>query len=54
MKTNKKKKISFNIDEDLHYEIKELSFKKRMTLTELYTKYIKEGLEREKGQKRFD
>ena len=41
------KKISFNIDEDVHLKIKELSFRKHKTLTELYQKYIYEGLKKD-------
>lgn len=44
---NNKQKISFNIESDIHYKAKELSFKKHTTLTDLYAKWIKEGLEKE-------
>lgn len=43
----KLQKISFNIDEDVHLKIKELSFRKHTTLTEIYQKYIYEGLKKD-------
>jgi predicted transcriptional regulator len=49
-----KKKISFNIDEDVHYKVKELALKNRTTVTEIYTKWIKESLEKETNQTRLD
>ena len=49
-----KKKISFNIDEDVHYKVKELALKNRTTVTEIYTKWIKERLEKETNQTRLD
>ena len=38
-----KKKISFNIEEDIHFKA-----------TEIYTKWIKEGLEKETNQTRLE
>ena len=34
------KKVSFNLDEDLHFKAKELALKQRTTVTEIYTKWI--------------
>ena len=49
-----KKKISFNIDGDIHFKVKELALKNRITITELYTKWIKESLEKETNQTRLE
>lgn len=42
-----RKRISFNIEEDIHYKVKELALSNRTTATELYTKWIIEGIEKE-------
>ena len=41
------KKVSFNLDEDIHFKIKEVSFLKHKTLSDMYRKYIYEGLRRD-------
>ena len=48
------KKISFNLDEDIHFKVKEIALKNRTTATEIYTNWIKEGLEKETKQTRFE
>lgn len=48
------KKVSFNLDEDLHFKAKELALKQRTTVTEIYTKWIKEGLKKETEQWTLD
>ena len=48
------KKVSFNLDEDIHFRVKEIALKNRTTVTEIYTKYIMEGIERETKQSRLD
>lgn len=48
------KKVCFNLDEDLHFKAKELALKQRTTVTEIYTKWIKEGLKKETEQSTLD
>ena len=48
------KKISFNLDEDIHFKVKDIALKNRTTATEIYTNWIKEGLEKETKQTRFE
>lgn len=40
-----KKKVSFMLDEDIIYEVKERALKERTTQTELFNKWIIQGLE---------
>ena len=49
-----KKRVNFNLDEDIYFQVKQLALDKKTTATALYTKWIKEAIERETGQKRFD
>lgn len=49
-----KKKISFNIEEDIHFKVRELALKNRTTATEIYSKWIKEGLKKETNQTRLE
>ena len=57
MKMQKKhniKKVSFNIDKDLHWKAKQLALDNKTSITELYNKFIKEGIEKlEKEQKKL-
>lgn len=39
-----KKKVSFMIEEDILYQVKEKALKERTTQTELFNKWIKKGL----------
>ena len=39
-----KKRVSFMIEDDLLYEVKEKALKERTTQTKLFNKWIKEGL----------
>ena len=48
------KKISFNLDEDTHFKVKELALKQRTTATEIYTKWIEEGSKKETEQSTLD
>lgn len=49
-----KKRVNFNLDEDVHLQVKQLALDKKTTATALYTKWILEAIEKETGQKRFD
>lgn len=42
--------VNFKLDKSIHQEAKSLAIKKDMTIRELYTKWIVEGLERENNQ----
>ena len=44
------KRITFLLDEDLHYQLKLLAVKKRTTLTEMVTTALAELIEREKAE----
>ena len=48
------KKISFNLDEDVHFKVKEIALKNRTTATEIYTNWIMEGLKKETEQSTLD
>lgn len=39
-----KKQVSFNLEETLHLKAKQLALDKGKTVTDLYTKWIKDGL----------
>lgn len=43
-----KKKVSFMIDEDTLYELKKVALEERTTQTDLFIRWIKEGLDRNK------
>ena len=49
-----KKRVSFDIEEDIKLQVKQLALDKKTTATELYTKFIVEGLKRETEQTRLD
>lgn len=49
-----KKQVSFNLEESIHLEAKKLALEKGKTVTELYTKWIKKGLQSETNQTNFD
>ena len=40
-----KKRVSFMIEEDILYKVKELALKRRTTQTELFNEWIKKGLD---------
>ena len=42
-----RKKVSFMLDEEIIYKIKERALKERTTQTELFNKWIIQGLEKE-------
>jgi len=41
------KKASFNLDEEIYYQIKQIALDERITMTKLLTKWTMEGLEKE-------
>lgn len=47
-------KISFNIDKDTRKQVKQIALDKETTATELYNKWILEGIKRETKQARLD
>ena len=49
-----KKRVSFDIEEDIKLQVKQMALDKKTTATELYTKWIVEGIERETEQSRLD
>lgn len=49
-----KKRVSFDIEEDIKLQVKQLALDKKTTATELYTKFIVDGLKRETEQARLD
>lgn len=48
------KQLNFRLDEDIIKQFKRVAFEKEITQTELVTKYIIEGLKREKSQTKLD
>ncbi len=49
-----KARVDFNLDEDIKKRVKDLAYHRDTTATELYTKSIMEGLERETSQTRLN
>lgn len=49
-----KKRVNFNLEEDVSFQVKKIALYKRTTATELYTKWILEGIKREKNQTNLD
>lgn len=50
-----KKRVNFNLDEDVHIRVKQVALDNRTTATELFTKWTLEGLEKaEKEQKKLN
>lgn len=49
-----KKQVSFNLEESIHFEAKKLALDKGKTVTELYTKWITDGLKKETSQTSLD
>ena len=49
-----KKRINFNVDEELFYDIKKLVAEKKTTMTELFTEFAMQEIEKEKTQKKLD
>ncbi len=47
-------RVNFNIDKDVHLQVKKLALEKNTTATALYTKWTLEAIEKETGQARFD
>lgn len=49
-----RKKISFYIDEKIHYKVKRLALDQQTTATDLYNKLINEGILKEEKQTTLD
>lgn len=49
-----KKRVVFNLDEDIKQRVKQLALDKNTTATALYTKWIVDALEKETNQTRLD
>lgn len=49
-----KVRVDFNLDEDIKKRVKDFAYHNDTTATELYTKWIIEGLERETSQTRLN
>lgn len=49
-----KVRVDFNLDEDIKKRVKDLAYHRDTTATELYTKWIMEGLKRETSQTRLN
>ena len=49
-----KKRVVFNLDEDVKQRVKQLALDKKTTATALYTKWIMEALEKETNQTRLE
>ncbi len=47
-------RVNFNLDKDVHMQVKKLALEKNTTATALYTKWTLEAIERETGQTRFN
>ena len=47
-------RVSFDIEEDIKLQVKQLALDKKTTATKLYTKWIVEGIEKETEQTRLD
>lgn len=47
-----KKRVNFNLDEDIHIRVKHLALDKKTTATELFTKWILKGLEKEEKEQK--
>lgn len=43
-------RVNFDLDKSIHKRAKEYALRKDTTIKELYSKWIKDGLERETGQ----
>ena len=48
------KQINIRVPNEINEQLRELSYKKRVTKTELVNKYIREGLKRETNQAKLD
>ena len=49
-----KTRVNFNIDEDLHFQLKQLALDKRTTVTDLLTSWIIEAIEKETNQAKLE
>lgn len=49
-----KTKVNFNLDTDVYYQVKRLALDKRTTVTDLFTKWITEALEKETNQTKLE
>lgn len=47
-------RVNFNLDKDVHLQVKKLALEKNTTATALYTKWTLEAIERETKQTRLD
>ena len=51
---NNMKRITFNVDAPLKYQIQKYALEKELTLTDVCVEWIKQGLERETEQQTLD
>lgn len=49
-----KKQVCFNIEESIIKQVKQMALDNDTTATELYTKWIKNGIEKETSQTKLD
>ena len=47
-------RVNFNLDKDIHYQVRKMALDKRTTARELYTKWTLEGIRKETEQTRLD
>ena len=47
-------RVNFNLDEDIHFQVKQLALNKHTTATELYRKWISDGMKKETEQTTLD
>ena len=45
-----KKRVNFDLEEDLHFQLKQLALNKRTTVTDLLTEWIIKEIEKETNQ----
>lgn len=43
-------RVNFNLDKDTHFQVKQLALNKHTTATELYRKWISDGMKRDANQ----
>lgn len=47
-------RVNFNLDKDTHFQVKQLALNKHTTATELYRKWISDGMKRDGNQTKAD
>ena len=40
-------RVNFNLDKDVHFQVRKMALEKRTTATELYTKWTLDGIKKE-------